>query len=261
MRDLNLTKKHFFVVIATFCLFISCKTATTNSLTSIQGKNIEVTSENKEDIEVENFISPYRKHVQQEMATILAYNPTELVKANEAMNTPIGNFFADATFEMANPMFSKKVGKDIDFVLLNWGGIRSDLPKGDITMGSAYSLMPFENKLVILEIKGEKLNEMAEYLIKAKKPHPLSKQVQLHITSSGKVKNFTINSKPIDPNATYWVATSDYLMNGGDGMVFFQNPVRVFEMNYSIRNVLIDYFKKIETLHTQRDNRFILVED
>ncbi|MDO4229312.1 MAG: 5'-nucleotidase [Capnocytophaga sp.] len=260
MRDLNLPRKYFFVVFITICLFISCK-PTVNNLISIQGKNFEITNENKQVAEIDSFILPYRKHVQQEMASVLAYNPIDLVKQTDAMNAPIGNFIAEATFEIANPIFFKKTGENIDFVLLNWGGIRSDLPKGDVTMGSVYSLMPFENKLVIVKIKGEKINEMAEYLIKAKKPHPLSKQVQLHITPTSKVKYFTINGKLINSNRTYWVATSDYLMNGGDGMMFFQNPIDSFEMDYLLRNILIDYFKKIGTVQAEKDNRFILVED
>lgn len=260
MKNLNSSLKHFFVLIITICLIVSCK-PTQKTLVSVQGKNIEVTPEMKEVSEIDSFIAPYRKRVQQEMGTVLTHNPVALVKDGDQTNTAIGNLFADASFEIVNPIFSKKTGKEIDFVLLNWGGIRSDLLAGDVTIGTAYNLMPFENKLVILEIKGEKLGEMVEYLIKAKKPHPLSQQIELQITESGKIKKFTIKNQPIEPQKNYMVATSDFLMNGGDGMLFFQNPVQVYETDYLIRNILIDYFKKIDIVQAKQDNRFIIMKD
>lgn len=260
MRNLNSSLKHFFVLIITTCSIISCVT-TQKTLVSVRGKNLEVTPEMEKVTEIENFIAPYRKHVAQEMSTVLTHNPTALVKDSDQTNTAIGNLFADASFEIINPIFSKKTGKDVDFVLLNWGGIRSDLLAGDVTIGTTYNLMPFENKLVVLEIKGEKLNEMVEYLIRAKKPHPLSHQIELQITESGKVKKFTIKNQPIDSQKTYLVATSDFLMNGGDRMLFLQNPVQVHETDYLIRNILIDYFKKIDTVQAKQDNRFVLVKD
>ncbi len=260
MKDLNLPLKHFFVLIISICLIISCK-STTKELISIEGKNIEVMPEMGVVSEIEEFVAPYRKHIQQEMAVVLTHNPTTLVKDGDQTNTAIGNLFADASFDIVNPIFSKKTGKNIDFVLLNWGGIRSDLLAGDVTLGTAYNLMPFENKLVILEIKGNKLEELTEYLIRAKKPHPLSRHVELQITDNDKVRKFTINNQPVNPEKTYMVATSDFLMNGGDGMLFFQNPIQVYETDYLIRNILIDYFKKIDIVQAKQDNRFILVKD
>ncbi|MDO4781888.1 MAG: 5'-nucleotidase [Capnocytophaga felis] len=261
MKKLYLGMNCFFVVLVTVCCFISCKPAK-NNLTLIQGKNIEIVANNEEkDVEIEKFILPYQKHVSKEIVTFLTYNPEALVKETNQLNVPIGNLIADASFEIINPIYFQKTGKNIDFVLLNWGGIRSDLPKGDVTVGTVYNLMPFENKLVVLEMKGEKLYEMTRYLIKAKKAHPLSNQVKLHITQKGDIKVFTINGKTVNPDETYVVATSDYLMHGGDGMIFFQNSISAYETDYLIRNVLIDYFKKIDSIKVERDDRFIFVED
>lgn len=260
MKNFNLRLVHFFVLIVTICLIFSCKSSV-RKLVSIEGKNIEVSPEMNEVADIDVFISPYRKHVQQEMALVLAQNPVLLQKDGDQANTALGNLFAEASFEIVNPIFLKKTGKQIDFVLLNSGGIRSDLLAGDVTVGTAYNLMPFENKLVVLEMKGNKINELADYLAKAKKPHPLSHQVELQITENAEIKKFLLHNQPINPEATYFVATSDYLMNGGDGMFFFQNPVQIHETDYLIRNILIDYFKKIKVVQTKQDNRFIILKD
>lgn len=259
MKNLSTFRKDFFVIIITLCLFISCKSPELVR-SSTEVKSVSVTENYTQRADIEQFIKPYRVHIEKEMSQVLAYNPEVLVKSDKKLNAPIGNFMADASYEMVSDLFFKREGKTIDFVLLNWGGIRSDLPKGDITVGSAYRLMPFENKIVVIEMMGDKVLELAHYLARAKKPHPISKTVDLQIDRNGKIHQFCINGVPVEASKKYFVATSDYLMNGGDGMIFFKNPVKIYEIDYLIRNVLIDYFKKIDTLQATHDNRFIFVD-
>lgn len=245
----------YFIVLIVLC---ACATSMSQVLTLIKAKNIPIDENTPQEATIENFIAPYRQHVDNEMNKVLAQNAQDLVKDrnNPPLNAPITNFFADAVYETVAPYYKQRTGQTIDFVLLNFGGIRSDLPKGDITMGSAYNLMPFENEMVVLTMSGEKVQELADYLIKHRLPHPLSKQVQLQITHDGKITHFTIHGKPFNPKATYLVATSDYLMYGGDAMYFFSNPLKTDMLDYKVRNVLIDYFTKIDTLHAKQDNRF-----
>ncbi len=245
----------YFIVLIVLC---ACATSMSQVLTLIKAKNIPIDENSPQEATIENFIAPYRQHVDNEMNKVLAQNAQDLVKDrnNPPLNIPISNFFDDAIYETIAPYYKKRTGQTIDFVLLNFGGIRSDLPKGDITMGSAYNLMPFENEMVVLTMSGEKVQELADYLIKHRLPHPLSKQVQLQITHDGKITHFTIHGKPFNPKATYLVATSDYLMYGGDAMYFFSNPLKTDMLDYKVRNVLIDYFTKIDTLHAKQDNRF-----
>ena len=257
MKKFDVMKHYFFVLLVTIGFLASCSSSKTQ-LTRVKAINIPITDTISQKAEIEKFITPYREHISSEMSTVLAQNPADLVKdrKEKALNTAIGNFMADATFEIVNPLYKKRTGKDIDFVMLNWGGIRSDLPKGDVTVGSVYDIMPVENKVVVLTMSGEKVQELLNYLIKERKPHPLSKQIDLQITKDGKVVHFNINGKPFDSKATYIVATSDYLMNGGDAMYFFENSLKVDETDYKLRNVLIDYFKKIDVLDAKKDNRF-----
>jgi 5'-nucleotidase domain protein len=251
-------KLKLFLYFIVLIVLSACATSMSQVLTLIKAKNIPIDENSPQEATIENFIAPYRQHVDNEMNKVLAQNAQDLVKDrnNPPLNAPITNFFADAVYETVAPYYKQRTGQTIDFVLLNFGGIRSDLPKGDITMGSAYNLMPFENEMVVLTMSGEKVQELADYLIKHRLPHPLSKQVQLQITHDGKITHFTIHGKPFNPKATYLVATSDYLMYGGDAMYFFSNPLKTDMLDYKVRNVLIDYFTKIDTLHAKQDNRF-----
>lgn len=257
MRKFDIMKHYFFVLFVTFVFLASC-TPAKYTVTKERGKNIPVTESISQKTDIDNFISPYRERIKAEMSTVLAENARDLVKDRKTtlLNTGISNFMADATFEIVSESYKKRTGKEIDFVMLNWGGIRSDLPKGPITMESAFNLMPFENEVVVLTMPGSKVKELADYLIHHRAPHPLSKQVSLQITKDGKITHFTINGKPFDPNKTYVVVTSDYLYNGGDQMYFFKDALNADKIDYKLRNVLIDYFKKIDVLDIKEDHRF-----
>ena len=116
--------------------------------------------------------------------------------------------------------------------------------------------MPFENKVVVAQMKGKVVMELVNYLTKAKRAHPIS-GMTLHITKKGKLKKLEIQGKTIDLNKIYNVATSDYLYNGGDRMEFFKKSKTVFDLDYKIRAILIDYFTAQDTLNPKRDQRFI----
>lgn len=101
-------------------------------------------------------------------------------------------------------------GTQADAVIVNKKGIRGDLPAGPITVGSVYSVIPFENSLMLVKVKGADLvNQLgnAEALISG-------------FTAAGKGKFKDAKGKPLDPKKEYTVATIEYLYFGGDGFEF-----------------------------------------
>ena len=72
--------------------------------------------------------------------------------------------------------------------------------------------------------------------------------MSFEIDKSNQPQNILINQKPLELNKIYNVITSDYLSNGGDNMVFFKKGITFFDINYKLRNMMIDYFKDIDTL-------------
>lgn len=228
-------------------------------LTKIEGKQIQVIDSITTDSEIEAFIKPYRTHIEKDLDSVLAYAPNTYSKTDGDFNTAIGNFMADAVFDEANPIFKQRTGKNIDMVLLNHGGIRSIISKGNITTRTAFELMPFENSLIVVALKGSQIDSLTTYLSKARKAHPLSK-LKLTIDTNFNVVEATINGKKIDENQTYYVATNDYLFNGGDDMTFFKTNEGFTVLDYKIRNALIDNFKKVDTINPVRDDRFIQIK-
>nr|WP_294932142.1 5'-nucleotidase [uncultured Flavobacterium sp.] len=242
-----------FVIFLTFFFILSCSNKNYN-LTKIEGKQLPVTEKDNETPEIENFIKPFRDHINKDLDNVLAYCPETLDKSTGKWQTNIGNLMADVCLEKGNQVFKIREKKDIDFCFLNHGGIRAILPKGNVTTRTAYEIMPFENNLVVLALKGDQILEMTTYIIKEKKPHPLS-GMTFTITKDNTAKNILIHGKPLDNNTIYYVATNDYLANGGDSMNFFLKAVHKYDLDYKLRNVLIDYFKEVDTIPVPKDIR------
>ena len=161
---------------------------------------------------------------------------------------------ADVTMQRGNMVFNAREKKNIDICLLNNGGIRAILPKGNVTTRTAYEIMPFENSLVVIALKGEQIFEIADYFIAEKKPHPLA-GMSFTIGQNNLAKNILIQGKPVEKDKIYYVGTNDYLANGGDNMNFFKKGIQKFDLDYKLRNILIDYFKEVDTIAVINDTR------
>lgn len=239
-------------------LVLSCKGNGKENLkiSETNAERIAVDDSVESDAQISEFIAPYKKHLNETLDSIVAYNPNLLSKNNGDLNTAIGNLMADIVMLQAGPVIKRKSGRNIDLVLLNHGGIRSELPKGGINARSAYKLMPFENEIVVAELTGKQINQMLRYLEKAKTAHPVS-GIEIKADKNYKIFDAKIQGEKIDENKTYLVATSDYLLNGGDNMAFFKDPVNIYGADYKIRNAIIDYFNKTDTIKAEIDQRYI----
>ena len=244
--------KQFFILLC-FTVFLSCKQE--SYLTRIEGERLEINDSLSGNQDIEDFIKPYRDNVNKNLDNVLAYSSDTYTKNDGEFNTAIGNLMADIVYEQANPVFKSRTQKEIDAVLLNHGGIRSIIPKGDITSRTAYQVMPFENSIVVVEMKGIYVKELVAYLQKARRAHPIS-GLKVTLDADFNITEATIGGNPIEDDNVYYVATNDYLYNGGDRMHFFKQGDSLYTLDYKIRNAMIDYFTKVDTINPVRDDRF-----
>ncbi|WP_309612558.1 5'-nucleotidase [Flavobacterium sp.] len=260
LKNYNGVVKHF-VLLLTFTTVISCAEKK-YAVTKIEGKEIGITDKNSEVVgssaseqakQIENFIKPYRDRIDADLNTVLGNAPETLDKSGE-WQTPMGNFLADITFEKSDKVFQLREKKAIDICLLNHGGIRSIIPKGNITARTAYEVMPFENSAIVIGLKGEQILEIVNYIISEKKPHPL-KGMTFTIDKNNQPTTILVNEKALDENKVYYVITSDYLSNGGDNMIFFKKGVEKYDLDYKLLNIIIDYFKENKTITANKDIR------
>lgn len=245
--------KNHFILILTFIALSSCAEKK-YAVTRIEAKQISINQNIQASNDYEAFIQPYKKNIDQDLSSILAFAPFTLDKSG-TWQSPIGNLQADITLKAAQKIFNLRTGKNVAICLLNNGGIRSIISKGNITTRTGFELMPFENNLVVVALKGEAIVELVNYFIREKKPHPLA-GLTFEIKNN-QPENIQIQKEKLDLNKTYYVATNDYLYNGGDRMDFFKKSTELHDLDYKIRNVWIDYFKEVDTIPMINDVRII----
>jgi 2',3'-cyclic-nucleotide 2'-phosphodiesterase (5'-nucleotidase family) len=251
---MSLNFKHF-VVFITILGLSSCKQES-QTLSKIAGKQISIDSTFIADDSIASYITPYRNRVNTILDSTLAFAPHLITKEDKALNTTAGNLMADIILSESTPIFNSRTQKEIDFVVLNHGGIRSIISQGPVTARTAYQVMPFENTIAVVALSGKSVRDLISYLITSDRPHPIS-GLQIVLDKNDELVSVNVQGKPFDENRTYFVATSSYLVQGGDNMVFFKDGLEVVDLNYLIRNAMIDYFKKIDTLRAEIDDRFI----
>ncbi len=245
-------KKTYFIL--AICLFLFACQKNNNTLQSIKATQLVIDSTIVSKKSIAQFITPFKEHLNKQLDSVLCYTTGDLTKTDGQLESSLGNLMADICFTEGSVVINKKHHKTVDFVLLNHGGIRAPISKGNITARNAFEVMPFENELVAVELSGQQISHLLNYLYTHKKAHPIA-NMQLQLNSSGHLNTY-INNKAFQPEKTYTVLTSDYLQQGGDNMTFFSNPIAIYKTNYKIRDVMINYFKKTAIITPTLDQRF-----
>jgi 2',3'-cyclic-nucleotide 2'-phosphodiesterase (5'-nucleotidase family) len=251
---MNLKIKHF-VIIITLLFGFSCKQGP-QVLSEIHGKQLSINDSISPADSVVAFITPYRDRLNKVLDSALAYAPYPISKTDGVYNTTAGNLMADIVLAEASPIFRSRTGEEIDFAVLNHGGIRSIISEGRVSARSAFEVMPFDNSIVVVELSGKSVRDLVAYLIRSDRANPIS-GLQIILDRDNSLQSVNIGGAPFNEERTYQVATSSYLVEGGDNMGFFKDGLNFTETDYLIRNAMIDYFKKVDTLEPVIDDRFI----
>jgi len=232
--------KKIYLILFTI-LFYSCET--TYHLNSFDSKVLNVNS--VIDSTIYNIIQPYQNEIEEQMNETLVYTKNDLTKGRP--QSTIGNFVTDLCLNYC----------DANICVFNNGGLRTTIDRGDITRGKIFELMPFENELVILELNKTDFIELLNY-ISLRGGEPFS---GLNIKID-KNNNIIEHSWPVNfnNNETVRVLTSDYLANGGDKMSFFKGK-KQHKIGLKLRDAIIDYCEKNDTIDIRLDNRIEIINN
>ena len=207
----------------------------------------------KSDTIVINLLKPYKEKFNSEMNEILIYNEESMVKGQPESN--LGNFVSDCVMDKAKQYYSS-LGINVDAVILNNGGLRAALPSGKLTKGNIYELMPFDNEMVLTYASGKKILSLADYIAE-RGGVPVS-GLRMIIDKNRKSKDVYISNIPVDTNKIYTIVSSDYLIQGGDNIIFFKDEKKVFS-GLLIRDIIIEYCraysKSNKTIKVKTDGR------
>lgn len=244
-------KNKFLLLGIALAALSACKTASPLQVAHVQAQeNISINNELRNDEEFVKFIEPYKQKLDREMNQKISHTSTDLTKQGD--NSNLGNLLADYTFDGADEWAKKNLQKNVDAALINIGGIRTTIGKGDILLKNVFEVMPFENEIVIVKMKGTDLQGLFDYYAKTQVNNPVS---HLYIeTNNGLSAKSLINGKAVNPNQEYYIATSDYLALGGDNMKFFAKGESI-PTGLKMRDLFIDYFKKMPEVNASTEVR------
>lgn len=136
----------------------------------------------------------------------------------------LSNWFIDLLMARTEVL----AGKNVHLGVANFGGIRVDMPKGDIILDDMLSMFPFKNQLAYVELTGKQVRTMLETMAAGR--FQVLGGVRV-VAEDGKLVSAEVAGEPIDDDKVYGVATISFLLTGGDGLALGENAlnVKVFE--------------------------------
>ena len=133
-------------------------------------------------------------------------------------------------------------GKKIDIGISNRGGIRIDMPAGEILCDDIQSMFPFKNNLCYVALHGRDVRAILDQM--AATSFQILGGVKV-VAKNGKIVSATVNGEPLDDDKVYGVATINFLLDGGDGYSVGKNAVETIFCNGWLYDTMIAYVKSL----------------
>jgi 2',3'-cyclic-nucleotide 2'-phosphodiesterase (5'-nucleotidase family) len=239
MRNKQQTIKYRLLITAIFALLLACKPSY-NLVSGVYNNQVISPEMVDTDSSFVKLYLPYKEKLDAEMDEVIGFAQTELVKNKP--ESKMTNFLADLLLEETSIILNKS-GQSVtpDLSFLNYGGIRTGISQGDITVRKIFEVMPFENELVVLQLSGAEVQQFLD-LIASRGGDSLS-GVRFRIRDN-KAVDVIIGGRPLSADRNYWLATSDYVADGGDSYSMLQNHQQRINTDEKIRDVIIHHLKK-----------------
>lgn len=244
----------YILLITWVMIAFSCKTHFIQK--NYDTQNFSVSEEiSTLDSSVVKLYLPYKNILEKDMDRVISYSNVEMTK--DKPESYLTNFLSDLMVAQgARIAREQNQGLVPSISFFNYGGIRSTLPKGAITVGNIFELMPFENEMVFLQLEGTQVQTFLNYV--AAKGGGAVGGVSFKI-SDRKALDVTVGGERLDEGKTYWIVTNDYVAGGGDGLEVFKHSKQYKKSGLKIRNIIIEYLEKKherkETLTVKLDGR------
>jgi 2',3'-cyclic-nucleotide 2'-phosphodiesterase (5'-nucleotidase family) len=174
---------------------------------------------------IQALVGKYQRIAEAEMNIVLGETQVDLDGENvRSRETNLGNLVADIM----------RSASKAEVAIMNGGGIRMSIKKGEIRLKDLHSVLPFDNFIVVIKLSGKQIVEALEQglsgIEEGKGRFPQISGMTLHYSpfapKGKRVKEVQVAGVPVDPNREYTVATNDFLAAGGDGYKAFGDAIR-----------------------------------
>ncbi len=182
--------------------------------------------------ELAAIIEPYRHGVDSLMQVKVGRSAMKLDKESVELSNWVADFIRDRGNQLAG---------HVDVAISNSGGIRRGLPKGNVTQGQIQSMLPFNNRVVVLEMKGKDLIDAFAVMSDIGSSGLSSEADVVYYEPTNEIISANLNGVPVEPDSIYRVATIDYLANGGDYMVPLTRAERIATAENRVYEDLLEF--------------------
>ena len=216
-------------------------------VTRMDGGLLPVSADIPPDPTVAATVAKYAAQIDVQMKQVVGQTDVEFLNARKAEgDAPIGNLIADS--------LRAQTGAEIG--LMNSGGIRAPLPKGDVSRGAVFSMLPFDNTLVVAQVTGRQVQAILDFAAsRSGRSGSLQVSGVAFTVDGGKATEVSVGGKPLDPDAKYTLTTIDYLAQGNDGAEVFLTVKGWRETGVLVRDAFLNYLKKTPVLTTPAGGR------
>ncbi len=129
-------------------------------------------------------------------------------------------------------------GRKVDIGFANRGGIRLDMPAGEVLRDDILSMFPFRNSICYVALRGRDVRILLDQMASTR--FQIVGGVRI-VAKDGRIVSATIDGEPIDDDRIYGVATLDFLLDGGDGYRVANNAVEVIKCNGYLYDTMLSY--------------------
>ncbi|MEM7731383.1 MAG: bifunctional metallophosphatase/5'-nucleotidase [Pseudomonadota bacterium] len=168
---------------------------------------------------------------------------------------------------VADAMLARVANQGVQLALVNGGGLRAGIDAGEVTMGEILTVLPFQNTLSTFRISGQTLLEALEHGVsgitmgEGRFPQVagMSFSIALTATRGERIRDLKVGGAPIDLDASYLVASNDFLRGGGDGFDMFKNAEDAYDFGPDLAELVAAYLAQNSPYTPYTDGRIKLI--
>lgn len=209
----------------------------------------------KPDPEVAKIVEGYEARIRPIMEKVVAEALEDLpAKVSDGeVDSPLGNLITDSMRENCKS----------DIAIYNSGGIRASIQKGPVTTGMIFTVLPFDNVLIKMDLTGEQIRKLLEAGTRGKGVLQVSGMTYTYSPASpegSRIKEVLVNGKPLDAKKIYRICTIDFLATGGDGFTIFKKGKNLLYGDLS-RDVFVRYAENLKRLAAPKTSRIKVLKE
>lgn len=203
---------------------------------------LDSTYDAKIDPKLAKYVEKKRRQMEKQMQVVIARTDVEL--ESFAPESPLSNFLTDLLLNEASNYIKDTTFDNLDLSMLNFGGIRTSMPAGNVTVGDIYRISPFDNYLIFIVLKG---SELKKALSRFTDLFNAAYSGATIVYKKNKPVEILVQGNPIDDSRLYKLVTLDFISDGGDHLLEGIQYEKVEKTSETLRDFLITELKAMNT--------------